>query len=92
MSGMELHFEVIRGKEAIYSELLQSKSSRYQLAICYTNDKNLNVKICNVTNVTNGIDGVLVTLRSEPGGDTSSEVVIALDSIESIYPIHPYLK
>jgi hypothetical protein len=88
---MELHFEVIRGKEAIYSELLQSKSSFYQLAICYRNDNNLYVKICNVTDIADGIDDVAVTLRSEPG-DNGSEVVIGLNSIESIYPIHPYRK
>jgi hypothetical protein len=88
---MELHFEVIRDKEAIYAELLQGQSLGYQLAICYNSDGKLIVKICIVTNIAMGIDGIVITLRGHPN-DAATEVKVALNSIESIYPIHPFLK
>lgn len=91
MRSMELHFEVIRDKEAIFAELLQSQSLGYQLAICYNGDGKLIVKTCIVTDIVPGIDGVVVTLRSEPNNVTTEDNV-ALDCIESIYPIHAFLK
>ena len=90
MRGMELHFEVIRDKETIYAELLQSKSMGYQLAVCYKNGENLIVKICNVKDVTSKDQSVQIILRSEPNDD-SSEAVVELEKIESIYPIHEFL-
>jgi hypothetical protein len=88
---MELHFEVIRGKDAIYAELLQSKSMGYQLAICYHSGENLIVKICNVSDVVPGADGFQVNLRPESTEDVSNNI-IPLDQIESIYPIHEFPK
>jgi hypothetical protein len=89
MRSMELHFEVIRGRDAIHAELLQSKSAGYQLAICYHSGENLIVKICNVSDVVPGLDGLLVNLGPE---SNAAENVIPLDQIESIYPIHEFPK
>lgn len=91
MRGMELHFEVIRDKEAIFAELLQSQSLGYQLAICYNRDGKLIVKICVVTDIVRGMDGVVVSFRSEPN-DVTTEDKVSMDCIESIYPIHAFLK
>jgi hypothetical protein len=88
---MELHFEVIRDKETIYAELLQSKSMGHQLAVCYRNGENLIVKICNVKDVTGQDQAVQIILCSGPN-DASSEAVVPLENIESIYPIHAFLK
>lgn len=95
MGGMELHSEVIRDKETIYEQLLQSKSLDYQLAICYRTDDHLIVKICHVDDVSQGNDGVQVTLRTKSADETvpgETEAVISLDKIESIYPIHAFRK
>ncbi len=86
---MQLHFEVIRDKDMIYAELLQSKCMGNQLAICYKKDENLIVRICNVEDITRANDGVQITLKSVPNEDTN-DAVIGLEKIESIYPIHAF--
>jgi hypothetical protein len=88
MKGMALHFEVIRDKESINTELLQSKSTGHQLAVCYRDDERLVVRICNVMDIAQNGSSVAVTLRS----DSNSEIIIGLDTIESIYPIHAFRK
>lgn len=85
---MELHFEVIRDKEAIYAELVQSQSQGHQLAICYNKDDKLAVKICTVKDIVRRNDKVAITLHS--GLHDASTEEIALDIIESIYPLHFY--
>lgn len=85
---MELHFEVISGKEAIYAELVQSQSQGHQLAICYNKDGKLAVKICIVKDILRRNDKVAISLRS--GLHDANTEEIALDIIESIYPIHLY--
>lgn len=91
MRSMQLHFEVIRDKESIYAELIQSQSLGYQLAVCFNDEGKLIVKICTVTAITNDNDRTLVTLRSDPA-DITTECLVDLDSIESIYPMHVFLK
>ncbi len=91
MRGMELHFEVIRDKDAIFAELLHSQSLGDQLAVCYNRGGKLIVKICVVTDIVRRIDGVVVTLRSEPN-DVTTEDKVGMDCIVSIYPIHAFLK
>jgi hypothetical protein len=88
MWDMALHFEVIRDKEMINTELLHSKSMGYQLAVCYRDDERLVVRICNVMDIAQNGNSVAVTLRS----DANSELIIGLDTIESIYPIHAFRK
>jgi hypothetical protein len=90
MRDMALHFEVIRDKQTIHSELLQSKAMGYQLAVCYRDDQNLNVKICNVMDIVQNADNVVITLRSE--STENGEIVVDLETIESIYPIHMFQK
>ncbi len=91
MRSMQLHFEVIRDKESIFAELIQSQSLGHQMAICFNDEGKLIVKICVVTEITYDNDRTLVTLRSDLV-DVTTECVVALDSIESIYPMHAFLK
>lgn len=91
MRGMDLHFEVIRGKEAIYSELVHSQSLGHQVAICYRMEDKLIVKICMITGIAQGIGGMVIRFRSQPD-EMKTEMLIALDAIESIYPIHAFQK
>ena len=86
---MQLHFEVIRDKDMIYAELLQSKSMGNLLAICYKKDENLIVKICNVEDIIRANGGVQITLKSVPN-EATTDGVIGLEKIESIYPIHAF--
>jgi hypothetical protein len=90
MRDMALHFEVIRDKETIHSELLQSKTMGYQLAVCYRDEQNLNVKICNVVDIVQNPGRIVVTLRSE--SNENGEIEVGLETIESIYPIHMFQK
>ena len=90
MRDMALQFEVIRDKQTIHSELLQSKAMGYQLAVCYRDEQNLNVKICNVVDIVQNPDRVNVMLRSE--SNANEEIVVDLETIESIYPIHMFQK
>jgi hypothetical protein len=90
MRDMALHFEVIRDKATIQTELLQSKTMGYQLAVCYRDDENLNVKICNVIDIVQNADSLAVTLRS--ASEKTHDIVVGLETIESIYPIHVFQK
>ena len=91
-----LHLEVIRDKDTIYEQLLKSKSKGYQLAICYRTDDNLTVRICRVSDVSCGNNGIQITLRANAEDGVFSgqitESVIGLEKIESIYPIHAFQK
>jgi hypothetical protein len=90
MRDMALQFEVIRDKETIRTELLQSKAMGYQLAVCYRDEQRLNVKICNVIDIVQNPDRVVVTLRSE--SNDNGDMDVGLETIESIYPIHMFRK
>ena len=90
MRDMALQFEVIRDKETIHRELLQSKTVGYQLAVCYRDEQNLNVKICNVIDIVQNADRVVVSLKSE--SSEHGEIMVGLETIESIYPIHMFQK
>lgn len=87
---MELHFGMIRDKEAIQEGLAESRSSNRQLAICYNSADKLLVKICTVADLSTTSDGTLVTV-STPRADGSLETMaVRLDDIESIYPINDF--
>ena len=89
MRSMEIHLGVIRDKQGIYSALLQSQSTKRQLAVCFNSDGKLLVKICTVTDMVRRKDGISVTLKSQTEED--SETTILLEHIKSIYPIRDFL-
>lgn len=88
---MEIQMGVIRDRPGIYAGLLQSLSLAHQLAVCYNSDGKLLVKICTVVGITGENDGQMVALRTEPG-NPSTETVVPLNRIESIYPIRDFLN
>jgi hypothetical protein len=88
---MEIEMGVIRDKQGIYDGLLQGRSLEHQLAVCYTDDGKLLVKICSVVSIDGNQKKARVTLRSQadhPGHETT----IDLDDIQSIYPIRDFFK
>jgi len=87
MRRTEIHFGVIRDKKGIHAGLLQSKASNRQLAICYTSEGKLLVKICTVMDIKK--DGSGIILRSQADGP-AGEITITMDHIESIYPIRDF--
>ncbi|MEX2232435.1 MAG: hypothetical protein WD824_09760 [Cyclobacteriaceae bacterium] len=89
MRGMEVHFGVIRDKPGIFAGLLQSKSLNRQLAVCYSSEGKLIVKISTVMEIFGGPDGGSVILRSQPE-NPGSETTVKMDRIESIYPIRDF--
>lgn len=86
---MEVHFGVIRDREGISSALVNSQTFHRQLAVCYKSDGKLLVKICTVGRIMGKRDGVRVVLKPsrEEEGD---EITIAVDQIQSIYPIRGF--
>jgi hypothetical protein len=90
MRSMEIHLGVIRDKEAIYSALRESHSTKRQLAVCFNSGAKLLVKICTVTNIVGSPHGVSVTLKSQTD-DKDKETTILVQHIESIYPIRDFL-
>jgi hypothetical protein len=89
MKSMEVHFGVIRDKQAIHAALLESKSLNRQLAVCFNSEGKLVVKICTVIDVVNGDDGTSVILRAHTE-EHNSEFALRLSSIQSIYPIRDF--
>ena len=89
MKSMEVHFGVIRDKQAIHAGLGQSKSQNHQLAICYNNDGVLTVKICSVVDIVHDQSGTRVILRQQPD-QPQTEFTIPFDHIQSIYPIREF--
>ena len=88
---MEIHLGVIRDKPGIYSALLESQSTKRQLAVCFNSDGKLLVKICTVSDMEHIENaGVKVTLTSNMDGK-DNEITIELDHIQSIYPIRDFL-
>jgi hypothetical protein len=85
---MEIHFGVVRDKQGIQSGLLESRSTHRQLAVCYSSDGKLIVKICIVKDIDHRHDGTWVTLLSPDGNN--SETNILLEHIQSIYPIRDF--
>lgn len=85
---MEIHFGVVRDKQGIHSSLLQSQAHHRQLAVCYSSEGKLIVKICVVKDIEKRNDGTWVTLLSPD--DNDSETRILLDHIQSIYPIRDF--
>ena len=88
---MEIHLGVIRDRPGIYSALLESQSTKRQLAVCFNSNGKLIVKICTVSNMEHVENaGVNVTLTSNLDAE-DNELTIELDHIESIYPIRDFL-
>jgi len=87
---MDVHLGVIRDKQGIYSALLQSQSLRRQLAVCYSNQGQLIVKICTVKEIERTGEGSTVTFVSLD--EASSEARVPLDQIQSIYPIRDFIS
>ena len=85
---MEIHFGVVRDRQGIHSGLLQSRSHHRQLAVCYSSEDKLIVKICIVKGFDTRKDGTWVTLRSPD--DDNSETEVPIDHIKSIYPIRDF--
>ena len=91
MRSIEVHFGVVRDKPGIYAVLLQSKSFKRQLAVCYSIGGKLMVKISTVMEISGGPDEGTVVLRSQ-SEDAQSETTVKMDCIESIYPIREFLQ
>ena len=89
MRRMELNLGVIRDRHEIHSALMQSHSTKRQLAVCFNNDGKLLVKICSVTAIERTKAGVQVTLRSQ-GGDMEDDLTVLLDHIESVYRMRDF--
>lgn len=87
---MEVRLGVIRDKQGIHAGLLQSKSSNNQLAVCYSSDGKLLVKICYVLDVPKAGDGPAI-MRLDPN-DPTTEFHVRLEDIQSIYPIKEFDK
>lgn len=87
---MEVRSGVIRDKQGIHAGLLQCKSSNNQLAVCYSSDGKLLVKICYVMDVPAGGDGP-TTMRLDPN-DQATEFKVRVEDIQSIYPIREFEK
>ena len=91
MRSMEIHLGVIRDRPGIYSALLESQSTKRQLAVCFNSNGKLLVKICTVSNIEHLENaGVNVTLTSNLDVE-DNELTIELDHIQSIYPIRDFL-
>ncbi|MGC1240743.1 MAG: hypothetical protein WA874_04100 [Chryseosolibacter sp.] len=88
---MEVHFGFIRDKQRIHAGLMNSKSSNHQVAICYSSEGKLLVKICTVVDVTSDAQGATVTLRTQQD-DPATELRIPVDQIQSIYTIRDFDK
>ena len=89
MRSMELHFGVIRDKEAIHAALKQSKFHNRHLAVCFNSEGKLLVRICTVIDIQDDKGGPCVTLRSQTEGkDTNFTLLLA--NIQSIYPIRDF--
>lgn len=90
MKSMEVNVGVIRDKPGIYTGLWQSQSSNQQLAICYSSEGKLIVKIGTVKEMTGQGAESQVTFTC-PEND-KAETTIPVDSIVSIYPIRDFDK
>lgn len=90
MKSMEANVGVIRDKPGIYTGLWQSHSSNRQLAICYSSEDKLIVKIGTVREIVKLGDKTNVTFAA-PGND-QAETTIPFESIVSIYPIRDFDK
>jgi hypothetical protein len=90
MKSTQVNVGVIRDKQGIYMGLLKSKSLNRQLAVCYNSDGKLIVKICIVKEIIRDKKDSTVTLVSPD--DTHAETSIALDLIQSIYPIRDFMQ
>jgi hypothetical protein len=86
---MEIRAGLIRDKPGIYNGLLRSWSTKGQLAVCYNSGGKLFVKICVVKEIRKDNDATTVCLASPD--DIKNETTVALDHIESIYPIRAYI-
>jgi hypothetical protein len=89
MQSKALHSGMIRGKRPIHQGLLQSQSTNRQLAVCYANDDKLLVKICTFLEVKGGKE-TSVILQTQGQNGATENITIALDQIESIYPISDF--
>ena len=83
---MELHFGVIRDKQAIHAALKQSKSLKRQLAVCYNSEGKLIVRICLVIDLIERKEGTSVIFRTQTE-EGESDLTLLLSNIQSIYPI-----
>ena len=89
MKSMELHFGVIRDKQAIHAALTESLHGGRQLAVCYNSEGKLIVKICTVTAILEDKGVTMATLHSR-STDTDSEFTLPLERIQSLYPIRDF--
>lgn len=87
---MDVHFGVIRDKQAISSALINSQTMKRQLAVCYKSEGKLLVKICTVGRIIGKRDGVRVVLKSA-GEEEGDDLTIPFDHIQSIYPIRDFV-
>jgi hypothetical protein len=85
---MEIHFGVVRDKQGIHSSLVESRKQHRQLAVCYSSEGKLIVKICIVKEIEKGNDGTWISVLSPD--DDNSETRIHLDHIQSVYPIRDF--
>lgn len=90
MKGMEANIGVIRDKPGIYTGLWQSQSFNQQLAICYSSEDKLLVKIGTVRVIERKGDETNVTFAGPE--DDQAETTIPFESIVSIYPIRDFVK
>ena len=89
MRSMELHFGVIREKEAMHAALHQSKLHNRYLAVCFNSEGKLIVRICTVINIEEEKNGTRVTLRSQTD-EKDTDFTLLLSNIQSIYPIRDF--
>lgn len=86
---MELHFGVIRNKQAIHAVLEESRANDRHLAVCFNSEGKLIVKICTVVDILDDNVATRVILRSQ-SGDGDSDFSLLLSNIQSIYPIRDF--
>jgi hypothetical protein len=89
MRSMEIKVGLIRDKQGIYEGLLQSKSMNRQLAVCYSSEGKLIVKISVVKDMLKEGEHTTVVLVSPI--EEHTETLVPLDHIESIYPIRDFI-
>ena len=85
---MEIHFGVVRDKQGIHASLVESRKQHRQLAVCYSSEGKLIVKICVVKEIETRADGTWITVLASD--DDNSETQIHLDHIQSTYPIRDF--
>lgn len=85
---MELHFGVIRDKQAIHAALQQSKDHNRHLAVCFNSEGKLIVKICTVVDIADK-GATTVLLRSQSDSE-NCDFSVLLSNIQSIYPIRDF--